>query len=317
MRPSITKYAWLSVGVALVTISLKMAAYLITGSVGLLSDALEGIVNLVAATVALVTLKIVEQPPDEDHEYGHNKAEYFSSGIEGTLIVIAALSILYTSIGRLLNPEPLEQIGLGMALALVASAANLVVGRVLLRMGKRYDSITLEADGQHLMSDVWTSVGVLVGVSLAVITGLTWFDPLVAIIVGLKIGYEGIRIFRRSTQGLMDQRIDPAERELVERILNEHRIEGVTWHALRTRQAGARRFISVHLLVPGDWSVQQAHNLAEKVETEVRQRIRHSSLFTHVEPVDDPRSHEDVSLDRALGTAAVNPEVDQGREEKA
>jgi len=298
MRPSLTKYALLSVGVALLTILLKLSAYLVTGSVGFLSDALEGIVNLVAATVALVTLRFVEQPPDEMHQYGHDKAEYFSSGIEGTLITVASISILYTSFRRLLDPQPLEQAALGLALIIIAALLNLVVGQILVRTGKKYDSITLEADGQHLMSDVWTSLGVVIGVTLAVLTGLDWLDPVVGIIVGIKIGWEGIKIFRRSMGGFMDVAIAPEERNTVEEILNDQVEAEVNWHALRTRQSGSRRFISVHLLVPGSWTVQRAHDMAEGVEQRVRQRINYSSVFTHVEPVEDPRSHEDLSLDR-------------------
>ncbi len=298
MRPSLIKYAWLSIGAAIITIGIKFMAYLATGSVGLLSDALEGIVNFVAALVVLITLKIVEQPPDEIHQYGHDKAEYFSSGIEGTLIVIAALSILFTSVQRLLNPQPLEQIGLGLILALVASCINLFVGQLLIRTGKTHDSITLEADGHHLMSDVWTSVGVVAGVAIAGFTGQEWLDPVIAILVGLKIGWEGILIFRRSTHGLMDSAIDPQERVLIETILNKHCEEGIEWHALRTRQSGARRFASVHILVPGNWTVQQGHDLLENIETDIRRQINHCSVFTHVEPIEDPRAFVDQNLIR-------------------
>ncbi len=298
MRPSLTKYAWLSIGAALLTISLKLAAYIVTDSVGLLSDALEGIVNLVAATVVLITLKIVEQPPDETHEYGHDKAEYFSSGIEGTLIVLASVSILYASLRRLLNPMPLEQVGLGLMLALVAAGINLFVGQVLIHTGKKHDSITLEADGKHLMTDVWTSVGVVAGVSIAALSGLEWLDPVVAILVGLKIGWDGLQIFRRSIGGLMDTAIDAQERETVIEILDAHCQGGIEWHALRTRQSGARRFISVHILAPGTWTIQQGHDLAEQIEYAVRQKINQSTVFTHVEPLEDPRSLGDLTLDR-------------------
>jgi cation diffusion facilitator family transporter len=264
---------------------------------GLLSDALEGIVNLVAAVVVLATLKVVERPPDESHEYGHDKAEYFSSGIEGTLIIVAALAILYTSIQRLLHPQPLDQVGLGLILAVVASSINLVVGQLLIRRGKRYDSISLEADGKHLMSDVWTSIGVVAGLAVAWLTGLEWLDPVVAMVVGLKIGYEGLKIFYRSSQGLMDPAIDPQERLLVETVLNEHCVSGIEWHALRTRQSGARRFISVHVLVPGDWSIQHGHDLAEDIEADIKRQINHCSVFTHIEPVEDPRALSDQRLD--------------------
>lgn len=298
MRPSLTKYAWLSVGAALLTIGIKLAAYLVTGSVGLLSDALEGIVNLVAALVVLITLKIVEQPPDEIHQYGHDKAEYFSSGIEGTLIIIASLSILAASIQRLLKPQPIEQIGLGLFLALAASGINFFVGQLLIRTGKKHDSITLEADGKHLMSDVWTSVGVVIGVTFAAITGLDWLDPVIALLVGLKIGWEGLLIFRRSTEGLMDAAIAPQEKTIVENVLNEYCQDGIEWHALRTRQSGARRFISVHILVPGSWTIQQGHDLAEHIEDDIRRQINHCSVFTHVEPIEDPRAFGDLELIR-------------------
>lgn len=292
-RPSLIKYAWLSIATAVFTISLKLAAYFLTGSVGLFSDALEGFVNLAAAIVVFITLKIVEKPPDDEHEYGHDKAEYFSSGIEGTLIIVAALSILYTSIERLLNPQPLQQVGLGLALALAASAINLGVGQLLIRAGKQHDSITLEADGKHLMSDVWTSVGVVVGILIAVWSGFERIDPLIGILVGLKIGWEGIQIFRRSAGGLMDIAIVPDERAAVETILNSYAVEGVTWHALRTRQAGSRRFINVHLLVPGAWPVQEAHDMAETIDAEIQAKINYATVITHIEPVEDPKSFDD------------------------
>ncbi len=298
MEKSLTRYAWLSVGAAVLTILLKTAAFALTGSMGLLSDALEGFINLAAATVALVTLRVVEQPPDETHQYGHDKAEYFSSGIEGTLILVASAGILLTSSRRFLDPQPIEQAGIGLTIAIAASLINLVVGQVVLRAGKRYDSITLEADGQHLMADVWTSAAVVIGVGAAVLTGIERLDPLVAMIVGVKIAWEGVKIFRRSARGLMDTPIAPEEREKVESILNAHADEDVRWHALRSRQAGGRRFISVHVLVPGDWSVQQGHDLVEELEAEVAQAINRATLFTHIEPQDDPRAENDLDLDR-------------------
>ncbi|NCF67684.1 MAG: cation diffusion facilitator family transporter [Chloroflexi bacterium] len=299
MRPSLTKYAWLSIGAATLTIGIKFVAYLATGSVGLLSDAMEGIINFAAALVVLIALKIVERPPDEGHQYGHDKAEYFSSGIEGALIIIAALAILFTAIQRLLNPQPLEQIGLGLFLALIASGINLFVGQLLIRTGKHYESITLEADGRHLMSDVWTSVGVVLGVTVAGLTGLAWMDPIIAILVGVKIGWEGVQLSRRTVHGLMDPAISSEERGLVEFILNEHCQGGLKWHALRTRQSGSRRFISVHILVPGQWTNQEAHDLAEHVESDIRGEIPLCSVFTHVEPLEDPRAFEDHSLNQS------------------
>lgn len=297
MRRSLTKYAWLSVGAAALTFLIKLAGAYVSGSVGLLSDALEGVVNLVAAAIALIILKIVAQPPDESHPYGHDKAEYFSSGIESTLIIIASLGILYTAVRSLLNPEPLEEVGLGLALAVLASLINLLVGQIMIRAGKKNDSITLEANGRHLMSDVWTSVGVVLGVTLAVITGLQILDPLIAIAVGLHVGWSGIKIFRRSVTGLMDSPIAKDERQIVEEILDKSCTEGIEWHALRTRQAASRRFIDVHVLVPGVWSVQKSHDLAEKLEMEIREKIDFSTVMVHIEPVEDERSWQDQSLD--------------------
>jgi len=293
--PSLVKYALLSIAAALTTIVLKFSAFAITGSVGLLSDALESVVNLVAAIVALVTLRIVEQPPDEMHEYGHDKAGYFSSGIEGTLIVVAAIGIVWAGSQRLFDPQPVEQAGIGLTLALIASAINLGVGQLLIRVGRQRESITLEADGHHLMSDVWTSVGVVVGVAAATLTGLHWLDPLIAILVGLKIGWEGGRILWRSTKGLMDTAIAPEERTQIEAILESHRKQAdIEWHALRTRQSGARRFVGVHILVPGDWTVQRSHTLANQIEAEIAQAIPNASTTTHVEP------HGDITEDNLI-----------------
>jgi cation diffusion facilitator family transporter len=302
MENSLTRYAWLSVAAAVVTIALKTGAYLLTDSVGLLSDAIEGFINLTAASVVLVTLKVVERPPDESHEYGHDKAEYFSSGIEGTLILIASAGILWTGAMRFMDPQPLEQVGIGLSVAVFASLINLVVGQIVLRAGKRYDSITLEADGQHLMTDVWTSVAVVAGVAAAALTGIERLDPLIAMAVGLKIGWEGIKIFRRSVSGLMDSPIPPEEREQVEAILDSYAGEGVRWHALRSRQSGGRRFISVHILVPPRWTVQQAHDLSEQLEREVAETISRATLFTHFEPQGDPLAEGDLMLDRNFTT---------------
>ena len=297
MRESLTRYAWLSVAAGVVTFLIKLVAAAVSGSVGLFSDALEAIVNLVAATIALVVLKIVERGPDNSHPFGHDKAEYFSSGIESTLIVIASLSILVTAFRRLLNPQPLEDVGLGLLLAAVASIINLGVGQLLIHRGKQYDSITLESNGRHLMTDVWTSVGVIVGVGLSVISGKSWLDPVVAIIVGAKIGLDGLKIFGRSASGLMDKAIDVEEQEAIEDILNRvEKEEGTQWHALRTRQSGSRRFIELHLLVPGSWPVQRSHDLAEHLEAEIRAKINYSSVLIHVEPLEDKRSWLDQSL---------------------
>ncbi|NOX63801.1 MAG: cation transporter [Chloroflexi bacterium] len=298
---SLTRYAWLSVAAALLTILLKVGAFALTGSVGLLSDAMEGGVNLTAAIIALFTLKTVERPPDATHEYGHDKAGYFSAGIEGTLILVAAIAILAASINRLLHPAPIENPDIGLFIAGAAALVNLVVGQILIRTGKQHRSITLEADGHHLMSDVWSSAGVMVGVGLAVFTGLEWLDPVVGLAVGVKIGYEGLRIMHHAASGLMDPAIPPQERAVLEEILDEFGREwGVEWHGLRTRQSGARRFINVHILAPPEWTVQQAHDLSEALEAAVRERMRGVIMFTHVEPLGDPAALGDGALDHQL-----------------
>lgn len=298
-RASLTRYAWLSIGAAVVTIGLKAGAYLVTGSVGLLSDALESLVNLVAAIVALVVLSVAARPPDDDHAYGHGKVEYFSSGVEGTLILIAAASIAYTAIGRLLDPQPIEDAGLGLGISVVASAVNLVVARILLQAGRHYHSITLEADAHHLMTDVWTSVGVVVGVTLVALTGWQRLDPIVALIVAANIVWSGVRILQRSVLGLIDTALPTEERALVVAILESYSVrEGVQYHALRTRQAASRRFVSLHVLVPGDWTVQRGHRLLEQIEHDVRKALPNTTIFTHLEPIEDPASFEDQYLDR-------------------
>jgi cation diffusion facilitator family transporter len=299
-RHSLTRFAWLSVAAALMTIGLKAGAYLLTGSVGLLSDALESLVNLVAAIVALMVLTVAARPPDEDHAYGHDKAEYFSSGVEGALILVAAASIAYAAVGRLRNPAPIDDVGLGLAISVAASLINLVVARVLLKAGRHYHSITLEADAHHLMTDVWTSVGVVLGVGLVALTGWERLDPVIALIVAANIVWSGARILRQSILGLLDTALPAGERALVVAVLERFREEqGVQFHALRTRQAAARRFVSMHVLVPGDWSVQHGHLLLEQIEREVRVALPNATVFTHLEPIEDPLSFEDQQLDRA------------------
>jgi cation diffusion facilitator family transporter len=300
MTPNLIRYIWLSIIAALVTIGLKTWAYLVTGSVGLLSDAIESLVNLAAAVVALIVLLIATRPPDDDHAYGHSKAEYFSSGFEGALIVVAALAIGYTAFQRLLDPQPVESVGLGLAISTAASLINLVVAQILLRAGRTHRSITLEADGHHLMTDVWTSVGVIVGIGLVALTGWSILDPLIALIVAANILWSGWKLLQRSALGLLDTALPTAERDAIQRVLDGYcREEGVAYHALRTRQAGARRFISVHILVPGGWTVQRGHHMLERIEHDVRAILPGTTLFTHLEPIDDPASFADQQLDRA------------------
>jgi cation diffusion facilitator family transporter len=297
-RRSLGRYAWLSIAAALATIALKAAAYWVTGSVGLLSDALESFVNLAGALMALAMLSLAARPADANHAYGHGKAEYFSSGVEGGLILIAAIGIAVAAVDRLLNPRPLEQVGLGLGVSVVASAINLGVSVVLMRAARQYDSITLEANAHHLMTDVWTSAGVLVGVGAVVVTGWLWLDPLVALAVAANIVWTGVRIVHASVLGLMDTALPAAERERIVAVLDGYVSDEVNYHALRTRQAGPRRFVSVHILVPGAWTVRQGHDLVERIEADLRACLPMVSVLTHLEPLEDPASHDDLDLDR-------------------
>ena len=293
------RFAWLSIGAALATIALKAAAWWLTGSVGLLSDALESLVNLAAALLALWMLRLAASPPDEQHPYGFSKAEYFSAGIEGGLIVLAAAGILFAAIPRLVNPQPLEMPVLGLALTTVATLLNFAVARSLMGAGRRFHSITLEADGRHLMTDVWTSLGVLAGVALVFATDLYWLDALVALGVAAHIVWTGAELMRRSIRGLLDAAISPVHKDEVTRLFGEYsRRYGVSFHALRTRQAGARRFLSFHMLVPDAWTVSQAHKLSEELEERIRSLVPNASIDSHIEPISDPASYEDQGLDR-------------------
>jgi cation diffusion facilitator family transporter len=293
------RFAWLSVGAALATIGIKTAAWYVTGSVGLLSDALESLVNLAAALLALSMLRMAAAPPDEAHPYGRFKAEYVASGVEGALIVVAAASIAYAAIPRLFAPRPIEAAALGIALSVFASLINLAVARVLLRVGRREHSIALEADGHHLMTDVWTSAGVVAGVAVVWLTGWLILDPLIALAVAANIVWTGVKLMRRSFTGLLDAAIAPAERAEIEAIFAEYRRRyGVAFHALLTRQAGARRFISFHLLVPDAWTVAQAHRLSEEIEERIRSLVPNAILISHLEPISHPASYDDIKLER-------------------
>ncbi len=265
---------------------------------GLLSDALESLVNLLAAVIAFIALSVAAKPADEDHAYGHNKAEYFSSGFEGALILVAALSIGYAAVQRIIHPKLLEQVGVGLAISAVAAAVNYGVARVLFRVGHQHSSITLEADAQHLMTDVWTSVGVIVGVAAAAWTDWHVLDPLVALLVAANIVRTGVNLLNRSALGLLDTALPEATRRQITAVLDAYLKDGVHYHALRTRQAGRWRFISCHVLVPGDWTVQRGHDLLERIEDEIRAKVPLSTVFTHLEPVEDPLSFEDQRLER-------------------
>lgn len=304
-RSSLTRFAVLSIAAALLTIGLKTFAYFLTGSVGLLSDALESVVNLVGALMALTMLTIAARPADEDHAYGHSKAEYFSSGVEGTLILLAAISIAVAAISRLINPKPLEQVGMGLAVSVVASLVNLSVALVLLRTAKRHESITLEANAHHLLTDVWTSVGVVVGVGIVAITGWQRMDPIVALVVAGNIVWSGGRIVIHSVSGLMDAALPADEQEIIRRVLETHRQDGIQYHALLTRRAGARRFVSLHILVPGDWTVDRGHKLLERIEDSIECSLPNVDVITHLEPVEDPTSWEDLQPDRGEQTGST------------
>ncbi|MEA4950810.1 MAG: cation diffusion facilitator family transporter [Petrimonas sp.] len=296
---SLKKFMYLSIAAAVVTIGLKFIAYLKTGSMGFFSDALESLVNLFAAIIALILLNISEKPADEGHEYGHGKAEYFSSAIEGALILIAAFSIIYTSIPRIINPQPLENLGIGTLFSVGASLVNLFVGLTLIQNGKKERSIVLEADGKHLMTDVWTSVGVIAGVLVVKFTGLLILDPIIAIVVALNIVYTGYRLISRSASGLMDASIPQEEIKQITDYLNSLKRKNIDFHSLLTRQAGYRKFISVHLLVPGNWTVKEGHDCAEVIEQRIENMFDHTvNVTTHIEPIDDPLSLNDIKIDR-------------------
>jgi cation diffusion facilitator family transporter len=286
----------LSIGAALVTLGMKSAAYWLTGSVGLLSDAVESTVNLVAALTAYFSLWYASRPVDPSHTYGHEKIEYFSSGLEGVLILVAAGGIAWYAILRLISPQPLDGLSLGAGLALAASLVNLAVARVLLRVGRKVGSIVLEADGQHLMTDVWTSLGVVAGLALVSLTGWYVLDPIIALLVAAQIVTTALDLVIRSFNGLMDHALPEAEQAAVRAAIDHKLPAGVTFHAVRTRQAGARRFVDFHLLVPGAWSVKKAHDLTGHVERAVRDALPGIEVTVHIEPIEEPAAWRDSEL---------------------
>ncbi len=296
---SLTRFAWLSIAAALLTIALKSGAYIVTNSIGLLSDALESIVNLVAAILALWMLKIAARPADEDHPYGHDKAEYFSSVFEGSMIVLAAVAIGIAAVKRWLNPQPLKDIEVGLTIAVIASVINFAVARILFKAGKEHNSITLTADAHHLMTDVWTSGGVIIGVIATRLTDWHHLDPVIALLVAANIVRSGFHLVQHSVLGLMDTSLPIDEVDAVKSVLDQYRkTVGIDYHALRTRSAASRRFVSVHILVPGNWSVQRGHDLLERIEADLRNKLQRLTVTTHLEPIEDPVSWRDVELDR-------------------
>jgi cation diffusion facilitator family transporter len=297
IRP-LTAYAWLSIAAAVVTLGLKLLAWWLTGSVGLLSDALESLVNLAAAFLALVALWVAARPPDDEHAFGHTKVEYFSSGIEGALILIASVGIGWNAVERLLHPRPLELVGAGIVISIAASLVNLFVARVLMRVGRAEHSVSLQADAQHLMTDVWTSATVVAALALVSWTGWQWLDPVAGLLLAGHILWMGVRLVRDSMLGLMDTGLPSGEMAAIREVLDRYARDGVQHHALRTRQAGAWRFMSVHVLVPGEWTVTRGHELVEKLEEEIRRSVQRITVTTHLEPLEDPASWDDVKLDR-------------------
>lgn len=295
-RSTLTRYAWLSIGIALLTMGLKAGAYFLTGSVGLLSDALESLVNLAGAVMALSMLSIAARPADENHAYGHSKAEYFSSGFEGSLILIAAASIIYSAVRRLLVPQPLEKLGFGLLVLALAGLINLGAALVLRSAGKKHNSIALIASSRHLMTDVWTSAGVLVGVGLVALTGWQPLDALVAILAAVNILLSGFKIVRESANGLMDIALPQEDLDHIQQVLDKYQAQGVQFHAVRTRQSGARKFISMHVLVPNEWTVERGHNLLNHLENDLNAELPNCNILTHLEPLQDPSSYTDIEV---------------------
>lgn len=298
-RAGLARYAWLSIATAIAIIGLKVAAYWLTGSIGFLSDAIESGANIIAAILTLVALVVAARPPDKEHAFGHSKVEYFSVATEGVLIIAAAIYIAIQAVQRLLNPEPLEQVGLGVIVSIVAAAANFAVARILLRAGREHRSAALTADAQHLLTDVWTSAGVIAGVALVGLTGWLWLDSAIALAVALQIIYTGIKLLREASDGLMDAALPPDEVAAIESVLARYQAEGITYHALRTRRAGSQRFVSLHIQVPGSWSVQQGHETLEHIEKDIRGVLKPVVVFTHLEPLEDPVSWQDDTLFRS------------------
>ena len=295
-NPRLSRYAWLSIVAAIITIALKSYAYQVTGSVGLLSDAAESLVNLAAAIVALIMISFAAKPADAGHPFGHGKAEYFASGFEGALVLMTAVCIGWAAWGRLSDLAPIQSVDVGVIVSSVAAVLNFFVAVVLLRVGRRYGSIALEADGKHLMSDVWTTVAIIVTLIAIQQTGWLWLDPAIAFLAALQIVWSGTTLIQRSVSGLLDAAVPEKELVLIKSILNRYRKDGIEFHDLRTRAAGTYRFVTVHVLVPGEWSVQKGHDLSEELETEIRAAIHNVVILTHLEPIEDEASFKHETL---------------------
>ena len=287
-------FAWISIATALGTMALKFGAFLLTGSVGLLSDALESIVNLVAAIVALIALKAADRPADSRFTFGRSKAEYFSAALEGAMIFVAAAAIVWSSVERILHPRPLENVGWGLAVSIIAAVLNGVVGALIVRVGKKHSSPTLQADGKHLITDVITTVGVVIGVTLVAITDWQVLDPIVAILAAVNIFFIGIGLIRSSLAGLMDVTLPPEENAQIVKVLTTFASENVTFHGLQTRQSGRKRYVRVDAQVPGAWTVARGHEFGEEIEAAIEALLPETYVTVHVEPIEDPRSYEDI-----------------------
>ena len=304
-RPDLTRFAWLSIAAAVVTIALKTGAWLLTGSVGLLSDAAESVVNLVAAVVALLMLRLAAKPPDDDHHFGHTKAEFFSAAVEGGMIFVAAIAIIISAVDRFLHPQPLENVGIGLLISVGASLINGAVALVLLRAGRTHKSLTLRADGKHLMTDVWTSAGVVLAVLMVAITGWEKLDPIIAAAVGVNIVIAGFRLLAESTSGLLDRTLPEQENAEIVAVLLKHTTDEVMFHGLRTRSAGRYGFATFDVLVPGSWSVRKAHDLVEVIETDLRDVAPDLDVRSHIEPREDPRAYGDHPVEIPIVAAST------------
>jgi len=308
MDSHLKRYVWLSIAAAIATILLKGIAWWLTGSVGLLSDALESFVNLAGALMAFAMLTLAAAPADDKHAYGHGKAEYFSSAFEGFLILLAAASIGYAAIDRFLHPQELAELGVGLVVSVIASLINLFAAFELLKAGRTYRSITLEADAKHLMTDVWTSVGVIAGVGLVWLSGWLWLDPLIALLVAANIVWTGWQLLHRSASGLMDEVLPPAQLAAIEQVLDTYRRQGLVFEELLTRQAGMQAFISLHVRVPGDWSVKQGHDWLERIEADIRAVVPGGQVTTHLEPIEDSVSLIDATLEHPEAFTGIHHE---------
>ncbi|WP_256021714.1 cation diffusion facilitator family transporter [Corynebacterium sp. CCUG 51687] len=279
------RFMWLSITASVITIALKMAAAGITGSVGFLSDAIESVINLVAALVGLWALKLSAKPADENHNFGHAKAEYFSAQVEGSLILVASVAIIYTSVQRIIHPQPVEQIGIGLAFSVAATVLNLAVGVALVKAGKKYRSSTLDADGHHLLTDVWTTVGVIVGIAAVWITDWQLLDPIIALCVGFNVLFTGYRLLKGAILGLLSEALPQDELEKLHGFLNSYAAEhGVEFTSVRTAAFGRDRLISLVVQVPGGWTVAYSHEHADAIEDGITEAIGESETIVHVEP---------------------------------